>query len=207
MSFNGFSTEDFDVFTIDGLPERMEAISSRIRPKFEVFASYYSPFLTAVSGHEMFPHIAKHARRTVNPPNDTWIAFSTNKRGYKMAPHFQIGLWKSHLFVWFALIYEAKMKATFAAKLLENLDQLKNQIPADFVWSWDHMSPEAFSHGALAESDLRKAIQRVKDVKKAEILCGINIDRSDPILADGNKLIEKIETTFETIMPLYELSL
>ena len=37
-------------------------------------------------------HVAKHARRSVNPPIDTWVAFAPNKRGYKMLPHFQIGL-------------------------------------------------------------------------------------------------------------------
>ena len=36
-----------------------------------------------------YPHVAKHARRSVNPPKDTWVAFATSKRGYKMLPHFK----------------------------------------------------------------------------------------------------------------------
>jgi hypothetical protein len=34
------------------------------------------------------------------------LAFANSKRGYKKLPHFQIGLWDTHMFVWFAIIYE-----------------------------------------------------------------------------------------------------
>ena len=71
----------------------------------------------------MYPHIAKHARRTINPPNDTWISFSSNPRGYKMQPHFQIGLWETHLFIWYAVIYEAKDKAPKGQRLLAKLNR------------------------------------------------------------------------------------
>jgi len=206
LNFEGFTQEDFDVFTVDGLDQRMEGIITHIRPKFETLASHFTPFLESLLGNEMFPHIAKHARRTVNPPKDTWVAFSSNKRGYKMAPHFQIGLFESHLFVWFAIIYEAPMKGLFAEKMLDNLKQIKQQIPADYVWSWDHMSPEAYPHGTLNQEDLTKAFTRLKEVKKAEVLCGLNIKRTDPILKDGVELIRKIETAFQTTMPLYQLS-
>jgi uncharacterized protein YktB (UPF0637 family) len=40
----------------------------------------------------VFPHVAKHARRTVNPPNDTWVAFGLDKRGYKKDVHFKIAV-------------------------------------------------------------------------------------------------------------------
>ena len=206
MKFEGFTQDDFDVFAIDGLDQRMEGIIYHIRPKFEALASHFTPFLGSLSGIEMFPHIAKHARRTVNPPKDTWVAFSTNKRGYKMAPHFQIGLWDSHLFVWFAIIYEAPMKSAFAEKFLENVEQIQQNIPKDYVWSWNHMSPEAFPHSSLDHEDLSKAFKRLKEIKKAEILCGINLKRTDPILRDGAELIKKIEATFQTVMPLYNLS-
>lgn len=35
MTFNGFTTEDFNVFNIDGLENRMTAIQEQIRPKLE----------------------------------------------------------------------------------------------------------------------------------------------------------------------------
>ena len=46
----------------------MEGIISTIRPKFEAIASEIEPTLSALTGDEMFTHVAQHARRTVNPP-------------------------------------------------------------------------------------------------------------------------------------------
>ncbi len=33
----------------------------------------------------MFPHVAKHARRSVNPPADSWVAFANSKEAIKTA--------------------------------------------------------------------------------------------------------------------------
>lgn len=63
-SFNGFEQRDFNVFTIDGLEERMEALRSRISTKLEAIANHLEPDLSSLSGDEMFVHVAKHARRT-----------------------------------------------------------------------------------------------------------------------------------------------
>lgn len=113
-SFNGFEQRDFNVFTIDGLEERMEALRSRISTKLEAIANHLEADLSSLSGDEMFVHVAKHARRTKNPPNDTWAALASSKRGYKKLPHFQIGMWESHVFIWFAVIYESPIKVGFS---------------------------------------------------------------------------------------------
>ncbi|WLR52176.1 DUF1054 domain-containing protein [Bacillus tianshenii] len=206
MSFNGFTDEDFNVFTIDGLDERMSALKETIRPKLHTLGDHFAPTLSALTGDEMFPHVAKHARRTKNPPNDTWVAFGSSKRGYKKLPHFQIGLWETHLFVWYALIYESPIKQTYAHKLEENLDDVLQQIPAHFVWSGDHTKPEATPQGQLEEEGLQQLITRLKDVKKAEILCGIHIKREDAVQMSGDELSKKITDTFETLTPLYTLA-
>lgn len=75
MEFKGFTNEDFDVFIIDGLEARMEALKETIRPKLEALGQHFAPTLSALTGDEMFVHVAKHARRTINPPKDTWVAF------------------------------------------------------------------------------------------------------------------------------------
>ena len=120
--FPGFAAADFDVFEIDGLEAQMEALIWHIRPKLEELGARLSPVLALETGLEFYPHVAKHARRTVNPPKDTWVAFASNKRGYKAHPHFQIGLWGTHVFIQFAIIYEAVGKSSFAARALQQLD-------------------------------------------------------------------------------------
>jgi uncharacterized protein YktB (UPF0637 family) len=205
MNFTGFTEKDFNVFTIDGLDQRMSAIKEVIRPKFEELGTYFTPILTALSGNEMFFHIAKHARRTVNPPKDTWISWAANKRGYKMVPHFQVGLWNTHLFVWFAIIYEAPVKGQFAEQMLRNIDSIHSQIPDSFYWSWDHTKPESISQNTLSKKDLENAFCRLRDIKKAELLCGIRIDREDPLLQEPESLLNRLEDTFKILMPLYTI--
>lgn len=202
--FKGFNQEAFDVFQIDGLEARMDGIRGNIQPSFQAIADEVVPTLSTISGDEFFTHIAQHARRKVNPPNDTWVAFAANKRGYKMMPHFQVGLYESHLFIWFAVIYEAQVKSSFASQLLTDVAKWKQSIPGNFSWSLDHMKPETLKHEDLTETDLKEMFVRLRDVKKAELLCGVTIDRNDPILTDGPALLSKIEETFKTVFPLYQ---
>lgn len=206
MSFTGFTKEDFEVFKIEGLDNRMEALISRIRPKLEALGQQFTPYLSMLTGQEMFAHVAKHARRTINPPKDTWVAFASNRRGYKMAPHFQIGLWESHLFIWFAIIYEYPNKQEFGKKLGSNLDAIFSEIPGDFTWSLDHTKPKAIKHQTLAKEELHSMFQRLSTVKKAEILCGYQIPCDQAINMSPEEFLMKTESVFETLSPLYRLT-
>lgn len=206
MSFSGFEQADFDVFKIDGLDERMDALKSQIRPKLEDLGQHFAPTLSSIAGDEMHYHVAKHARRTKNPPKDTWVAFASNPRGYKMLPHFQIGLWETHVFIWFAVIYEAPEKEAIGKKLEENIDSIYTRTSKDFYWSIDHMKPEATIHSELSKEDLLSMFKRLQTVKKAEILCGLNIPREEAVKLSGEEMLSKIEFVFKEILPLYKLA-
>lgn len=205
-TFTGFQQEDFDVFAIDGLDQRMEAIKTVVRPKLEALGQHFSPSLSVATGNEMIFHVAKHARRTVNPPDDTWVAWAADKRGYKKHPHFQIGLWGTHVFVWYAVIYESPMKNGISQALGENLDEILTFVPDDFRWSPDHTQPESTPQETLGREGVKKLVDRLAQVKKAEILCGINIDRHDPVLTDSDALLNRLESTFAVLTKLYNLS-
>ena len=204
-NFQGFNKEDFEVFQIEGLEPRMEALIERIRPKLNYLGQYFAQELSILTGEEIFPHVAKHARRTINPPKDTWVAFAPNKRGYKMMPHFQIGLWGTHLFVWYAVIYEAPSKTEVGKRMLQNVSVISQQVPNHFVWSVDHMQPESTPHEELSKEDLEKMFIRLQTVKKAELLCGIQIPLEEAVKMSGDELINTIHHTFETLLPLYKL--
>jgi len=206
MSFTGFTKTDFAVFHIDGLEERMESLIANIRPKLEALGNHFAPMLSVETGEEMFAHVAKHARRTKNPPNDTWVAFASNSRGYKMMPHFQIGLWESHVFIWFAIIYEAQNKSNFGHVLESKADAIYEAIPDHFVWSADHMKPEATLHGDLSKDELKEMFIRLQNVKKAEILCGLNIAKEQAIQMSPDEFLNMAESVFKTVMPLYKLA-
>ncbi|UJF35225.1 YktB family protein [Paenibacillus hexagrammi] len=203
MSFNGFTVYDFETFIIPGLEGRMEAIRERIQPKFRALGDSLTRHLSILSGTEMFLHIAKHARRTVNPPVDTWMAICPNKRGYKQVPHFQVGLFDDRLFIWLALIYELPNKDKIASRYLHQLDSLQREIPQDFVISFDHMKKNTTDVAELDETGWTTALARFRDVKKAELLIGRNLTHDDPLLTKPEELEHLIKQTFENLMPAY----
>lgn len=204
MSFKGFSNDDFTAFEYEGLEERMTAIQERIQPKFKAIGEEITDDLSSKVGHDMFLHIARHARRKVNPPADTWSAYCHDKRGYKKHPHFQIGLFDDHLFVWLAFIYELPNKTEIANRFIDDMDSITDTIPKDFVISQDHMKKDAES---LESIDLEKALIRFRDVKKGEFLIGRQIDAQDSILQDGEEFINYVIQTFDTLTPLYKMAM
>lgn len=204
MEFNGFQQKDFDTFLINGLEDRMAAIQERIQPKFRAIGNELVDFLATKLGNEMFVHIARHARRTVNPPADTWMAFSSNNRGYKKHPHFQIGLWDDRAFVWLAFIYELPNKKEISETFLTNNETLKEMIPSDYDISMNHMKK---SNEKLVDIDWDHTLERFNKVKSAELLIGKQFDPTDSLMQDGEAFIKEIESIYNTLIPIYQLSL
>ncbi|WP_054710035.1 DUF1054 domain-containing protein [Bacillus sp. JCM 19041] len=203
MDIKGFTQSDFATFTIDGLEPRMEAIRSNIQPKFQLIGEELKEELASMLGTEMFLHIAQHARRTTNPPKDTWLAVAGNKRGYKKHPHFQVGLFDDHLFVWLAFIYELPGKEDIARLFLEEKQQVMETIPNNYVVSLDHTKKQAFK---MSDLDLNASLERFRDVKKAEWLVGQQFSSNSATVQNGPALMEEIKKTVHTLLPLYHLS-
>lgn len=200
-----WTQKDFDVFTIPGLEPRMSALIENVRPKFEQLGGIYSTYFSMQLGEEFYPHVAKHARRTTNPPNDSWVAFAPYKRGYKALPHFQIGLFDTHVFINLAVIYEAPNKKNIATALLENLDVLE-QLPETFYISGDHMSPKTdLMNESLENGFAEQLITRLRDVKKGELIIGLKVLSEDAVQLTAEELLKQVEQTFEALLPVYRL--
>lgn len=203
MKTSYFSKNDFNVFTIGGLEERMQNLTDIVRPKFHQLGEHFSSYFSAKTGDEFFYHVAKHARRTVNPPKDSWVAFSNYKRGYKALPHFQIGLWESHLFIVLAVIYEAPQKADMAERLLSSMDAFQ-AIDSNYSISGDHTSPlyETIDESSK-EEQLTKLLIRLKQVKKGEFLIGRYIKCEEVCKLSEKQFIDLATETFDQLMPIY----
>ena len=92
MASSAFRPADFKVFEVPGFQARMAQIRERIRPKLEGLGQQLAPAIARATAGETYAHVAKHARRTVNPPDDTWVAFGPDARGYKKHPHFKLAV-------------------------------------------------------------------------------------------------------------------
>ena len=197
-----FKPKDFKAFNVEGLDARMEALNEYIRPQLHELGEYFSDFFTSQTGETFYPHVAKHARRSVNPPKDTWVAFATNKSGYKMLPHFQIGMFEDQLFVMFGIMHEAKDKAT-RAKVFERKFKAIQQLPDDYRVCLDHMKPDKPFIKDLTDDDLKEAIQRAINVKKGEFFIARAITPQDKRLKSDKAFIAFLEETFDQFLPFY----
>ncbi|KAA1042675.1 DUF1054 domain-containing protein [Macrococcus equipercicus] len=196
-----FTTKDFEVFNIDGLEPRMAALIDHIRPKLNNLGTHMSAFLTEHTGDVYYPHVAKHLRRKTNPPNDTWVAFATHKRGYKMLPHFQIGLFGSHAFVLYGVIYESPEKAN-VAELWQQKQQTLRALPEDFIMKKDHMKEDYTLMRDVTDEELTAAVRRLKEVKKGELLFGKVYPPEHPALKSDQAFINELEETFLKLIDL-----
>jgi uncharacterized protein YktB (UPF0637 family) len=79
----GFTPRDFEIFSVEDFSARMGLIYEHLRPRLMKLGNELAPELSRRLRLEFFPHVARHAHRTVNPPAETWAAFGPSPKGYK----------------------------------------------------------------------------------------------------------------------------
>ena len=114
-AFAGFTEADFEIFDIGGFTERMAGIREHIKPKLIQLGQLLSERLSQAMDEPLYPHVAQHLRRTVNPPVHTWVAFARSPRAYKPFVHLRVAINREHLVLLTFVEDYAEEKATFAA--------------------------------------------------------------------------------------------
>ncbi len=200
LAENYFNKEDFNVFDIQGLDERMAGIRERIQPKFRHFAAAGARLIVSEDEADSVPvHVAKHLRRTKHAPENTWCAIGGDARGYKKYPHFQIGIAKDGVSFYLCLIDQPVKEKEMAAALLERIPELE-QLPRDYVVSVDHTVSAVLPIEAV---DWQPVLIRLRDVKKAELLIGRKLAPADPRLATEEGTLAVMEETLRELLPIY----
>lgn len=196
-----FDDRDFDIFDETTLDGRMTAIREVIDPKFEQLSQEILPILGS-DGQVWTAHIAKHLRRTTNAPDNTWVAFAPNKRGYKMMPHFELGIWADHVYLYLAI--EENMKPqqtdTIVAKLQQARDAVA-KLPDTYVLSANHMVNITQPLTLSRYDDL---VARYAALRHSEVLVGLKMSRGDDRL-QTNQSAEPLLTAVKTLLPIYQL--
>jgi uncharacterized protein YktB (UPF0637 family) len=83
MATMGFIRRDFDVFAIADFSSRLAKIDEMVTPRLMRLAPEFSRELSRHFQMDLYPHIARHARRAATPSNETWAAFGPSRGGYK----------------------------------------------------------------------------------------------------------------------------
>lgn len=196
-----FSQKCFSVFSIDGLENRMIAIRNEIQPQFQEIGEILREEVANSIQKDCYLHIAQHRRRTTHAPENTWCAISTQKRGYKMAPHFQLGIWKDYVFIYLSIIDQPQKQDEIAKFLIDN-PHLLEDLPKNFVFSKDHTVARFYP---LDNELLPQAIERLTKVKKSEFEIGKVYSSTLFNSTSKNELINDFIMTIRQLLPIYQL--
>ncbi len=208
MPFGAFVVGDFRVFDVRGFQARMREIRSRVRPKLEALGHSLAPAVSRSTGAEVFAHIAKHARRTVNPPDDTWVAFGPDARGYKKHCHFKIAVSRRRVRFLFELGPEHADKTRWAAawkknapklapvlRRVKNLAWFKNEHDEEPVAPLADLTPDALA--ALGDELTR--------TREGQLVIGRTVAAEDAARWTEAQYRAAALETFRALLPLYRL--
>src|SRR5881296_2654686 len=206
--FPGFTPSDFKVVDIPGFKPRMEAIKTRIRPKLEAAGRDLLPDVARIGGAEAFAHVARHARRTVNPPNDTWVAFADDKRGYKKHCHFKVAVSRGAVRFLFEAGPEHADKKRWAAAWKRNAPRLGPVLRRVKGLAWfknEHDEEAASPLADLSPERLAELADELTRTRDGQLVLGRAVPAEQAARWTEAQYRDAALETFRALAPLYRL--
>ncbi len=173
-----FTQSDLQIFQIPGFKDRMTALKEKIRPKLLQLGEEIAPPLMTQFKTEFFVHVAKHLRRKVNPPDETWLALGPQSRGYKAYVHFAFCIGKRGAQARVVMKDESPERPLLGKNLEKNLSYFEKQHSrwkglADYTRR--DSDYEAFPMLEL-EASLHDVATKLQDRKTAQMDIGLEIN-------------------------------
>jgi uncharacterized protein YktB (UPF0637 family) len=195
----GFKPRDFEVFAVEGFSARMELIYRHIRPRLVKLGDELAPELSRKLHLEFFPHVAKHARRTVNPPPETWAAFGPSPKGYKRYGYLALCISRAGLHARAVVKTEADHRPEIGAKLRTKSSELAKSFRGSKIaryekWDFKHLPAAAEAHSTFFE-----ALADSLDKKAGVIDVGFGWNIGDSVRLDRDELLDAMRE----LAPLY----
>lgn len=188
-----FTKKDLEVFELQGFADRMQLIADEIRPKLAKLGELIQPQLSRLVSHQLFPHVALHARRTVNPPEETWVSFSPDDKAYKSYVHFALCVGSIGVQARVTAKQECEYRKPFAQNLLAHVEKLKdlkgNKEMADYSRRNGDHRPTPVTDWPVFLADLAR---RLKDTQTAVFDVGINLPLSGDLSSHAIQAMSRL---------------
>jgi uncharacterized protein YktB (UPF0637 family) len=198
----GFNAEDFKVFEVEGFNERMERIYARVRPRLVRLGDELAPELARRLHIEFFPHVAKHARRTVNPPPETWAAFGPSPRGYKRFGYFALCISGAGLHARMVVKSEADQRPEMAKLLRARAADLVKSLDSVGVGRYDKWDFRALPPELPADRELFSTLADTLEKKTGGIDVGFGWTRAAAARLERGEMLD----AFAALEPLYRVA-
>src|SRR5438309_11265409 len=203
-----FVTGDFRVFDVEGFRPGMAELRSRVRPKREVLGKSLAPAVSRSLGGEVFAHVAKHARRTVNPPDDTWVAFGPDARGYKKHCHFKVAVSRRAVRFLFEVGPEHADKKRWAAAWKRNAPRLGPVLRRVKGLAWfknEHDEEAASPLADLSPEQLAELADELTRTRDGQLVLGRVVPAEQAARWTEAQYRDTALETFRALAPLYRL--
>ena len=195
-----FTKKDLEIFEVPGFADRMQLIADTIHPKLIKLGELLQPQLSRLVSHQLYPQIAQHLRRTVNPPEETWVAFSPDDRTYKTHVHFTLCVGAIGVQARVTAKQECKDRKIFGQNLITHAEKLKdlkgNKEMGDYNKRDAEGKPATITEWSLFLVDSGK---RLKETQTATLDVGINLPLSGDLSSHAIQALSKL-------VPFYKIS-
>jgi len=186
----------------------MEEIRTRIRPKLEAFGKSVTPGVARCAGGETFAHVAKHARRTVNPPDDTWVAFGPDARGYKKHCHFKVAVSRGAVRFLFEAGPEYAGKKRWAASWKRQGPKLAPVLRRAKGLAWfknEHDEAPAAALADMSSDDVARLGDELVRTRDGQVVLGRAVPAQEAARWKPRDYARAARETFQLLAPLYRL--
>ena len=205
MTFTGWTPTDFDLFSIPDFPRRMAEIRARLRPKLLTLAEDLTPGLSEIVGQPVFPHVAQHMRRRVNPPEETWVAWCRDKKGYKRWTHYRIAVSGRGIRTTVFVEDDADDKEPFAAALQSDARKLMRALGKSAPIVWYTFGKEPIPQKKATAETLIQGGESLARVKLQKFQAGIQITREEALAQSPEAFKGWAAEQMNLLKPLYLL--
>lgn len=208
MASGAFRSADFKVFEVKGFQARMAEIRERVRPKLEALGQSLAPAIARTTAADTFPHVAKHARRTVNPPDDTWVAFGPDARGYKKHPHFKVAVSRNTVRFLFEVGPEFADKKRWAASWKKNAPKLGPVLGGIKGLAWfrnEHDEEPARPLSELRGEAFAALADELTRTRDGQVVIGRAVAATEAAHWSEAEYRTAALETFRALAPLYRL--
>jgi uncharacterized protein YktB (UPF0637 family) len=197
----GFTTVDFEVFKVEGFNERMQQIYAHVRPKLVRLGDELAPAIARKLHMEFFPHVAKHARRSVNPPPETWAAFGPSPKGYKRYGYLALAISGAGLHARAVVKPEADERPEMAKNLAARASQLAKDFKGTKLARYDKWDFATLPAGDAPAPELFKSLADGLSKKTGGLDIGVGWNLRESMRLDREELLD----AFRELEPLYRI--
>ena len=201
MSTLGFKAQDFEVFSVDRFDRRMPLIFQHVRPKLVKLGVELAPELSRKLHLEFFPHVAKHARRTVNPPAETWAAFGPSPKGYKRYGYLALCISGAGLHARAVVKSDADNRPEMGAKIRSKAPELGKAFRGTKIAHYEKWDFEHLPQTAAAGPEFFQSLADTLDKKTGGLDVGFGWNVRDSLKLDRAELLE----AWSELEPLYRV--